>query len=148
MILYRTKDDNRKLTKVITKLADINSFKIKDDVSVLAPIVRLSNSHAIEANYCYLKKFKRYYYIREAVVMNDDIVELHCEIDVLQTYRDYILNLNTFIERQEFNYSPYVTDSKVITQSKREIRYDIIGNIGTATGSYIALTVSGGTDVE
>lgn len=144
MILYSTISDEKSVNKVLNKLADITSFKMKNAVDILKPVVLLSNENALHCNYVYIKKFKRYYFVRSITALNDDVVQLECEIDVLYTYRQGIMNLSTFVERQEFNYSPYVVDNEIVTQCKREVRYSIIGNLPQADGNYIALTVSGG----
>lgn len=144
MILYNTVSDRRNVNKVLTKLAELSNFKIKDDVNILKPIIILSDSEAINANYVYIKKFKRYYFIDSIIALSDNLTQINCSVDVLYTYKNSILNLNTFIERQESDYSPYVVDNEVITQCKREVRYQILGTLPNATGNYIALTVSGG----
>lgn len=144
MILYTTESDEKSVNKVLNKLAEITSFKIKGDVDILKPVILLSNNYALLSNYVYIKKFNRYYFVKNVTALNEDMIQLECEVDVLYTYRRSIMNLSTFVERQEFNYSPYVVDSELVTQCKREIRYSIIGNLPQASGSYIALTVSGG----
>lgn len=145
MILYNTTSDVRNVNKVLNKVKDISNFKIKDNVDILNPVILLSDNVVLESNYAYIKKFNRYYFIESITVMTDGLKQVKLKIDVLQTYRQSILNLTTFIERQEFNYSPYVVDNELVTQCKREVRYQILGTLPTASGSYVALTVSGGS---
>lgn len=144
MILYSTDSDEKSVNKVLNQLAEISNFKIKKDVDILKPVILLSNENALHSNYVYIRKFNRYYFVKSVTVLNEDTIQLECEVDVLYTYRQNIMNLTTFVERQEFNYSPYVVDNELVTQCKREVRYNIIGNLPQASGSYIALTVSGG----
>lgn len=146
MILYNTTSDKRNVNKVLNKVKDISIFKIKDNVDILKPIILLSDSNVLSSNYAYIKKFNRYYFIDSVTVMSDGLMQVKLNVDVLQTYRQNILNLTTFVERQEFNYSPYVVDNELVTQCKREVRYQILGTLPTASGSYVALTVSGGME--
>lgn len=145
MILYTTSSDEKSVNKVLNKLADINNFKMKDDVNILHPIIILSNENALYTNYVYIKKFKRYYFVTDIIAMNENTIMLKCDVDVLYTYKKQILNLTTFVERQENSYSPYIVDNELVTQCKREVRYSIIGTLPQAQGNFIALTVSGGT---
>lgn len=148
MILYVIDNDKRFVKKVLKKLVDISDFKIKENVNILKPIILLSNSKALGCNYVYIKKFKRYYFVDNITVLSDGLIQLECSVDVLYTYKDNILAMTTFIERQESDYSPYVVDNEVVTQCKREVRYQILGGLPEASGSYIALTVSGGNKTE
>lgn len=147
MILYRTADDKRKITKTLVEVKSVKNFKLKDNTSILNPVILLKNAD-LTTNYCFISKFNRYYFIDDIVTRSDGLTELRCSVDVLYTYNADILKINTFIERQETAFNPYIVDNELITRCERALAIKSIGTIGTATGSYIALTVTGGEAVE
>jgi hypothetical protein len=135
--------DKRAVSKTLNQLKEC-TFDFKDASSVIKPVIVVSSSKALAANYAYIDLLNRYYFIEDAILNSDGRIELHLTVDVLQTYSEQIKNLTTLVERQEKNYSNYIIDSELLTTCDRAVSMSLIGKIGNATGSYIALTVAGG----
>lgn len=91
-ILYKVMDNENVIGKTMTKVRSFN-ITIKDNVSVVSPNIRLKeSSHDVNgANYCYISSFDRYYFIRD-VRTNSPLIELELECDVLESFKEDILN--------------------------------------------------------
>lgn len=86
--IYNNNSNNNVLNKNIT-LVDTLEFNLKIDNSILQPVLILKN-YSI-GNYCYIKEFKRYYYITDIKLLIGGLYQLKLDIDVLMTYKDAIM---------------------------------------------------------
>ena len=86
--IYNNNSNTNVLNKKIT-LIDTLEFNLKADNSILQPILILKNYSA--GNYCYIKEFKRYYYITDIRVLTGGLYHLQLEEDVLMTYKNKIM---------------------------------------------------------
>lgn len=86
--IYNNNSNNNVLNKKLT-LVDTLEFNLKIDNSILQPVLILKNYS--KGNYCYIKEFKRYYYINDIKLLNGGLYQLQLDIDVLMTYKDVIL---------------------------------------------------------
>ena len=88
--LYNNYSDNSVMGKTIT-LIKASEFTAKDDVSIEEPVIVLKYSDDIkDTNYCYIEKFKRFYYVRSKTVLTGGRLELELKCDVLETYKEKI----------------------------------------------------------
>ena len=69
----------------------------------------------ITFNYCYIPKFKRYYFIGEPVSVYNGITEVPLNCDVLFTYKKGIYNSNQLVERNAKHVNAYLYDNMVPT---------------------------------
>ena len=86
--IYNNNSNTNVLNKKIT-LIDTLEFNLKADNSILQPILILKNYSS--GNYCYIKEFRRYYYIADIRVLTGGLYQLQLEIDVLMTYKNKIM---------------------------------------------------------
>ena len=85
--IYNNNSNNNVLNKNLT-LVDTLEFNLKIDNSILQPILILKNYS--NGNYCYIKEFKRYYYISDIKLLTGGLYQLQLDVDVLMTYKDII----------------------------------------------------------
>lgn len=98
-----------------------------------------------DVNYMYLSDFKAYYFITRKITRGENLIEIVGEKDRLYTFRKAIRKLTCVIERNEFKYSGKIPDVQVVSRIDRRIQKKKIGTVGgTATGTHIALTTTGG----
>lgn len=145
-VLMSTSDDPRKVGKSLSKLAEV-SMQLKDDTDIIDPIFKISYEGMAsikKCNYLYCSTFGRYYFINDIVGCVGGYYELICHVDVLQSYRDQIKNINTFIVRQEKSYNPYITDEQRPVRVPRLIDKLNIGRVGSVSDNYYYLTVNNG----
>ena len=87
--IYNNNSNNNVLNKKLT-LVDTLEFNLKIDNSILQPVLILKNYS--QGNYCYIKEFKRYYYITDIKLLPGRLYQLQLDVDVLMTYKDVIMN--------------------------------------------------------
>lgn len=116
--LYNTKDSNNTINK---KLEGEVSFEIafKDTANVVSPIVKLTSDTPILYNYAYIEEFDRYYFVNNINIMPNKIYILSLECDVLESFKEDILNSYGVISRREDGNKYY--DSGYSSEVRKEV---------------------------
>lgn len=153
--LYRTASDNRKLDKITgaTALTGDAGITIQntDRIDLLTPIFEIAVASAyMTANYLYCDAYDRYYYIRTNRINTAQRLELHCEVDVRQSFAAALQATECTIIRAESIAQPTkIIDSKLPVNPTSKIVTSIVlpetsKTFSTdAVNSYL-LTVVGG----
>ena len=100
--LYITEDADTVMNKDLTLIATFD-IQMRDTQNVSAPILILGEIEGVDlktVNYAYIDEFKRYYFIRTITVGQNNIYTLTMECDVIETYREDILNSSALISRR------------------------------------------------
>ena len=143
MKLYQTLDSNNVINKDKT-LKYTTNINLKDRTEIINPAIILNDKGTMnfkECNYCYLADFQRYYFIRSLDNVNSHIWSLSLECDVLESFKDDILNSSAEINRTIKN-GDYVNVNDV-TDLRKEI--DIFeSNQSFTEGKNIILSTIGG----
>ena len=93
--LYKTTDQNNTINKNLTDPLEINiNLKRSEDQERPRLLLKNDNDKYNGYNYAYIDFFKRYYFVESTSNNNDRIIELQLETDVLETYKDDILETN------------------------------------------------------
>lgn len=92
LILYRTLDDNNVINKTLTNAMTVN-INFKRDTNIVNPDIVLSGDFR-GFNYAHIPDLNRYYFIESIEQLNLHLVKLNMKCDVLETYKDAILNTN------------------------------------------------------
>lgn len=109
---YNNKSDSRYLNKTIELKYDNIPLEILTPSSVIRPTLKISSGLIGQnVNYVYVSDLERYYYIRNWN-MENGYVTLECEVDVLMTYKDEIIEKNCIAKRSENRYNLYLPDDK------------------------------------
>ena len=110
IILYKNNSDNRVLNKSIEEVAKIDVI-LKTAADIMHPVILLqSQSIPAGANYCYIEKFNRYYYIITQNVQNSKVNEIELSVDVLMSFKNTILTSTAVAERTSNKYNRYLPD--------------------------------------
>ena len=119
--LYRNGSDNRVLRKNLQQISTPLSCDIYNSESIINPRFILEYV-GVEPNYCYVAELNRYYYIRDIVLAPGGQRILMCEVDVLMSNIDEILNLNCLVLRQENETlcNKYLVDNKMLANVNKE----------------------------
>ena len=74
------------------RLEEINtlSFTFKENSNIINPSLILINY--VGGNYCYIDELERYYYVKDIDLLGKGLFKINCEIDVLMSYKDDIIN--------------------------------------------------------
>lgn len=74
-------------------------LKLKSqDVDIINPILTLKFLEYPKFNYLYIPALSRYYFIDDIVICTDKTYDLHCSVDVLQSFKDDILKAKGYIK--------------------------------------------------
>ena len=100
--LYITEDADTVMNKDLTLITTLD-IQMRDRQNVSAPILILGEIEGVDlktVNYAYIDEFKRYYFIRTITVGQNNIYTLAMECDVIETYKEDILNSSALISRR------------------------------------------------
>lgn len=102
------------------------SGTLKGECDLLAPIITFGGSNAFSNlkyfNYAYIPDYERYYFISELNLVANGLIECSMVVDVLESWKDKILQLECVVARNEFEKDPYIIDDLVImTPTKNEL---------------------------
>lgn len=117
VILYKNNSDSIVVNKSLNKVAEFTNVRFTDDVDIVKPIMIIKGSEAVlNSNYLYCPELKRYYYITSVNITSGDMCEVLCDVDVLMSFKNDILNSTQNIVRQANDYQQYMKDGKVQTR--------------------------------
>lgn len=101
--------DDNVLDKIISPVATVTGT-LKRSTSILQPVIEISGSVPVNANYMYIPEFVRYYYIDDIVSTGNNRYEISAHVDVLKTYASEIRACTAIVARQESQWNLYVDD--------------------------------------
>lgn len=99
LVLYRDFAKKRNSTALPGNsiVSETLTVRLKENCSTISPVFIVNASYGVNYTYAHFKS--RYYFIDDIVSLNNGNVEIHCSVDVLATYRNYIASYTAFVER-------------------------------------------------
>lgn len=88
--LYKNNSPNYFINKVLAGGVTF-SGTLREESSVIDPVLMLEASNLSQYNYLYIPSFERFYYINNIESVRNNLWRLICHVDVLNTYRSEIL---------------------------------------------------------
>ena len=138
------------INKDISIIDDV-SATIKGALSVENPVLILQYKSDIQSNvnYVYIPEYNRYYFVTDIINLTGGRYELHCKVDVLMSFKDYILNLSCIVDKQSSkdNANMYLDDGSFVVQSKEFVDTINFPNGFNDNGEFILITAGGGVTV-
>lgn len=140
MKLYTTKTPNNTIGKVLENEIEYN-IKFKSQADRTKPVVVLMSETMIDFNYAYIPDFKRYYFVESIEVTPNKIYNISLRCDVLESFKNDILESSGFVNQQTTPNKYYNSDYQ--TEIKKEV--DVIKSNVTldTTKSTILVTIGG-----
>lgn len=123
IILYKNLSDNVYVEKTLEEISTING-SFREDVNILNPVIvmeSVGNVDLLNCNYVYIPELKRYYYVDSISIVRTNIYVFSCHVDVLMSYKDYLLALQGYVERNEKEYNPDLIDNELVFTQQCEI---------------------------
>ena len=114
--LYKNYSDNNVLDKTITQVGSDITGTLREDCSVINPVIAIEGLSDLSVNYAYITEFGRYYFINN-IVCKGKLFELQMDVDVLKTYASGIRGNNAVIARQQNEYNLYLQDGVFKTEA-------------------------------
>ena len=112
--------------KLYNNLSDINvvgkhltnehtlTGSLRESCNVEAPEITIADSTALSYNYAYIPDFDRYYFFSKApTIISSNLVQLHLQVDVLESFKSEIRSCKGIISRQEHLYNTYLSDPEL-----------------------------------
>lgn len=137
ILLYNTSSANNVINKVLTNEKEYD-IKLKDSTDINRPVVRLNSADYIQYNYAYIERFNRYYFIERIDLYPNRIYEIFLRCDVLETFKDELLQCEGFIAQQE-NINPYYNSGYKVEQRKE---IDVYKSNTSLTGESTTILVT------
>lgn len=123
------------------------NIDLKGDDSILSPLLKLQGVPST-CVYARIHELGRYYFVKDARWLTNDVVEYSLEVDPLATYKDSIGASTHFIERSAHDYDKFFEDNTVsATQRfayKTNMEYTLDFAFNT-DGCYLVRTIASGT---
>lgn len=130
------------------------SVYLKDGTSKYNPVFILSSN---DDGIIYVKAYGLYYFVSDIVHVSQNVIEIHCDCDLLASYRNYILNTNAFVLFSTNLFNVNIIDSRLsmdknviisttdasLSFTASLVKRHIVSYIGTNGSNYIALTDDG-----
>lgn len=123
---YYNKCDKQHITKNIEAIAEC-SFIFKEPTNISNPVLKISgeeitNNILTKSNYVYIDKLKRYYYITDMRIVRNNLLEISCNVDVLMSFKEQILQQQAIIERNSNEFNTYLNDDEFSFQANPIIK--------------------------
>ena len=119
--LYRNRSDNRVINKDITLISTYNNVHLKDDTDLANPVFIFDPSFNLSGvNYLFAPTLNRYYYI-ENVTLSQQRQLVSCRVDVLMTYKTYLLAKSCILGRSTSKFNTYQVDTDIPQDNENNI---------------------------
>ena len=108
---------------------------LKDDVSMMQPVFIIQGDHFA---YNYIEFAGRYYFVDDVVSLRNNLCEIHCNIDVLATYKAAIQAASAYVLYYTHN-NTEIVDQRLSTKTGITVSSDTetFNNLGTGNAYMI-----------
>lgn len=114
VVLQRNNSEPIRMDKDISTIASYNGV-LREGTSIIEPVIKIECNleNVKHCNYLTVNSFGRSYFVKDVVSITDKIVEFHCHVDVLSTYRTEIRRNRAIVKRQENDWNLYLNDGSL-----------------------------------
>jgi len=145
IVLYETMDNDDVLNKSKTEQYRFN-IQLKSETDIQEPNIKLSDEGLMNfkrCNYCYIEDLQRYYFIRRVENINSQIWSLDLKCDVIETYKNDILNSYANVYRG-IKKGDYMEISSDFETKKTYEKFDSNKSFNNVENVIILSTLGGG----
>lgn len=86
------------------------------DESISAPVFTIAASEVYTYNYAYVPALHRYYYITDIIALKNNMLELHMQVDPLQSFKDEIKACKAICSRSEWRNNYLINDGAMMVK--------------------------------
>lgn len=137
--------ENNVINKVISVIDTVECV-LKNAMSVTNPVLILEyKAEMTNINYMFIPETGRYYFITDIIPLTGGRYEIHSKVDVLESFRTSILNLQCIIDKQESKSRSnlYLNDGSYVVQNNESISVINFENGFNEEGTYILICAGG-----
>ena len=137
---YKNSSEKNKIGKSLSSGLTL-SGNLRDECSITSPSILVESTSLVDYNYCYIPKFKRYYFISDIVSVRNNLWRVSLKCDVLESFKSDILNSSCIVKKQQNqSYSNNIDDGSYINRVDNFIEIANYQNGFNADGEFILLT--------
>ena len=138
---YYTNSDSRVINKNLIT-GEVFSGQARDEVDIMAPVIRFDTDEVLQYNYAFIPQFGRYYYVTGRNAFREGLFDVTFGVDVLMSFRGDISQLVVICDKQsmEENGDEYIDDSSLVAES---VMFQTVYNFPNgfnSTGEFILIT--------
>lgn len=109
---YNNASPREEVNKNLSVIAGPMDIRLLDSTDIEKPIIVYEGGFPA-FNYAYLSEFDRYYYVVGKKSFVNGLWTLYLEEDYIYTWRNSIKSHTALVERQEYEFNPYLKDNLV-----------------------------------
>lgn len=142
--IYKNLSENNTIGKKKT-LVYSTECDIKGESSIINPSLILKHNEKIsESDYIYIPTWKRYYFIDDVRTMTGGRVEVSLSVDPLESFKDWILELNVILgDTEQTGVNKYLNSDSFVTNCKTKTDIVNFPRGLSENGTYILITSGG-----
>lgn len=142
--IYKNLSENSVIGKTKT-LVYQTPCEIKGESSIINPVLILQyNEQLFASNYVYIPAWSRYYFIDDVRVLTGGRVEVSLSVDVLESFKDSILELNVILgDTEKTGVNKYLNSDSFVTNCKTKTDIINFPHGLSENGTYILITSGG-----
>lgn len=141
--MVNTSDDNyiNKTLQGIMSLAGVT----KSPCSIENPVLSVkATSSILNCNYVKIPEFGRSYFVKDIIARENGYFDIYCEVDVLESFKNVILNNPCIIEAAESSgYDDYLPHESFVSTVKHKTDIMNFPSGLNDTGEFILITAGG-----
>lgn len=141
VVFYYNRSDDRVINKDLVEGATFTG-QARDEVNIMAPIVRFDTPNVIRYNYAYIPELQRYYTISDINVFREGLYDVTFAVDVLMSFRGHILQLPVIVDKQtmDSNGDEYIDDGSLVMDNVMFTRCYNFPSGFNSTPEYVLIT--------
>lgn len=143
VILCNNNSEPNKINKNISNLLTL-SGNLKEETSILNPVVLIEIEDPAEYNYAYIPEFNRYYFINDIVSVRNGIWRISMTVDVLMSFKSSILNVPVIVSDTEYLGSDMYLPGQVWKTKVKENTNIVNFPSGLSENGHFILITAGG----
>ena len=142
--IYKNLSENSVIGKNKT-LVYQTPCEIKGESSIINPVLILQyNEQLFSSNYVYIPAWSRYYFIDDVRVLTGGRVEASLSVDVLESFKDAILELDVILsDTEQTGLNNYLPSESFVVNCKHKTDIVNFSNGLLDNGEYILITAGG-----
>lgn len=142
--IYKNLSENSVIGKNKTLVYE-TECEIKGESSIINPVLILQyNEQLFASNYVYIPAWGRYYFIDDVRVMTGGRVEVSLSVDVLESFKAPILELNVILsDTEQTGINNYLPSESFVVNCKHKTDIVNFSNGLLDNGEYILITAGG-----
>lgn len=144
IVFYNTSSERNTLNKVLQEGITLHGA-FRDECSISDPeFIIESDTNFTQYNYVYIPEFSRYYFITEITSVRTHIWRISLHVDVLMSFKNYILSSYVLLEQSETTAaSNYLNSDSWVSQVRRNTTAMSFPYGFEDQGYYILITAGG-----